>query len=445
MELSAAMPSPSTESAPTERADARGVLEAHGALARRYRQVRERTERLLAPLSSEDCQVQSMPDASPAKWHAAHTSWFFETFVLAPRLAGYRAFDASYAYLFNSYYDSVGPRVARDRRGLLTRPALAEVLRYREHVDRHVARLCAEAELPPELCDVLEVGLNHEEQHQELFLTDLKHALAQNPREPAYAPAPEGPRGPRAPRAPAAPLAFVPYAGGLVEIGHAGAGFAFDNERPRHRVFLEPFELASRAVTNAEFLEFVRAGGYAEPRLWLSDGWAERERGGWSAPLYWREQDGEWSSFTLAGRRPLDPTEPVVHVSYYEAEAYAAWAGARLPTEAEWEHAASGVAPDGHFQDSGRYHPAPAAHDPSGRPAALFGDVWEWTASAYAAYPGFEPWRGSLGEYNGKFMANQMVLRGGSCASPAGHLRASYRNFFHPHARWQFSGVRLAR
>ena len=424
------------------------------ALLDRFRSVRATTERLIAPLSEEDCQVQSMAEASPVKWNVAHTSWFFETFVLTPGLAGYRAFHPQYGFLFNSYYDSVGERVARDRRGLVTRPGLAEVRRYREHVDRHVAELLEHGTPPPRILDTLEVGLQHEQQHQELLLTDLKHALSCNPLEPAYAP-PTGPEP--APHVLPAPSAFVRFEGGLVEIGHAGGPgddgverFAFDNERPRHRVHLEPFALAARPVTNAEYLAFVEDGGYADVRLWLSDGWAAREAGGWQAPLYWRRGEDGWSSFTLSGdatgRRALDPREPVTHVSYYEADAYATWAGARLPTEAEWEHAAAGAPVRGNFLESGRLHPAPPALEaPSGLLSGLFGDVWEWTRSAYGPYPGFETWEGSLAEYNGKFMVNQLVLRGGSCASPASHLRASYRNFFHPGARWQFSGIRLAR
>ena len=403
----------------------------------RYVAVRTTTEQLVEPLAPEDCVVQSMTEASPVKWNLAHTAWFFEALVLVPGLRGYRVFHPRYGFLFNSYYDTVGARVARDKRGMLTRPSLEEVRLYRRHVDRHVRELLDSGDAG-ELARVVEIGLNHEWQHQELLLTDLKHALSQNPLRPAYLATEPGPAGP------AAPLSFAAFEGGLHWTGHAGEGFAFDNESPRHRVFVEPFELASRTVTNAEFLEFVEDGGYREPRLWLSDGWAKVSERGWNAPLYWERRDGEWWSFTLHGMRPLVGSEPATHVSYYEADAFAAWAGARLATESEWELAAAGCKLEGNFLEQGALHPRPTARDLAA-PSALLGDVWEWTQSAYAPYPGFRTWDGALGAYNGKFMSNQMVLRGGSCVSPAGLLRASYRNFFHPDARWQFSGVRLAR
>jgi ergothioneine biosynthesis protein EgtB len=419
------------------------AAETGSALLDRYAAVRATTERLVEPLAPEDCVVQSMTEASPVKWNVAHTTWFFEQFVLVPGLAGYRVFHPRYSFLFNSYYDGVGERVARDERGLLTRPSLEEVRLYRRHVDRHVRELLA-SEPSPELARTIEVGLNHEQQHQELLLTDLKHALSRNPLRPAYL------ANELEPRAPTAPLSFSAFEGGLQWIGHAGEGFAFDNETPRHRVFIEPFELASRTVTNAEYLAFVEDGGYREPRLWLSDGWAAVQARGWETPLYWERRDGEWWTFTLHGPRRLEASEPVTHVSYYEADAFATWADARLATEQEWELAAADRAARGHFLEPGRaidgaeLHPRPAPRD-GATPSALFGDVWEWTQSAYAPYPGFRTWEGTLGEYNGKFMSNQMVLRGGSCVSPAGHLRASYRNFFYPDARWQFSGIRLAR
>ena len=406
-------------------------------LAARYRAVRAATERLAAPLSPEDCTPQSMPDASPVKWHLAHTSWFFETFVLEAAAPGYRPLEPAYRVLFNSYYHAVGEQHFRPERGLVTRPGLAEVLAYRRHVDGHCLALLEGGRLAPAAQAVLELGLHHEQQHQELILTDVKHLLSKNPLRPAYAS-----RAP-APAGAAAPLAWAPYPAGLREIGHAGAGFAFDNEGPRHRVFVHAFALASRAVTNGEYLAFMQDRGYERPELWLSDGWATVEREGWRAPLYWTEQDGAWHHFTLAGLLPVAPAEPVAHVSAYEADAYARWAGARLPTEAEWEVVAAGMPVAGNFVESGRLHPAAAPPGPS--PAQLFGDVWEWTSSAYAAYPGYRPPPGALGEYNGKFMANQLVLRGGSCATPASHIRASYRNFFHPDARWQWSGIRLAR
>jgi ergothioneine biosynthesis protein EgtB len=401
----------------------------------RYRGVRAASERLCEPLSPEDCAIQSMPDASPAKWHLAHTSWFFEVFVLERRLPGYRPFHPEYRFLFNSYYESVGAQYPRPRRGLLSRPGLDEVLAYRAHVDRCVLALL---EKEGGADAVVELGLQHEQQHQELLLTDAKHLLAQNPLQPAYRAAPEPPPA----QAPA--LRWCEFAEGVRWIGHAGGGFAFDNELPRHRVFLEAFALASRPVTNGEFLEFVQDGGYARPELWLSDGWSWIQRSGERAPLYWSQRDGRWRTFTLAGPRDLHPAEPVCHVSFYEADAYARWCGARLPSEAEWETAACERPVEGNFAESGLLQPAPARAG-GAAPQQLFGDVWEWTRSSYAAYPGYTPPTGAFGEYNGKFMCNQLTLRGGSCATPRSHVRASYRNFFYPDARWQFSGLRLAR
>jgi ergothioneine biosynthesis protein EgtB len=402
-------------------------------------EVRRATERLAAPLSAEDQMVQSMPDASPTKWHLAHTTWFFETFVLAPRAPGYRVFDERFAYLYNSYYESLGPRHSRPARGLLSRPALAEVARYRAHVDEALGRFLREGKVDAETLDAVVLGLHHEQQHEELLLTDIKHALAQNPLGPAY-------RDDAAPAAPgdAPPLAFRACEGGLVDVGHAGAGFAFDNEGPRHRAYLQPYVLASRLVTCGEMLDFMADGGYRRPTLWLSAGYDAVARGGWTSPLYWEERDGAWWQFTLGGPRPVDRAAPVCHVSYYEADAFARWAGARLPTELEWERAAAGAPVTGTFVESARFHPAPAPASAGGL-TQLYGDVWQWTASAYLPYPGFAPAPGALGEYNGKFMSGQMVLRGGSCASPQSHLRATYRNFFPPDARWQFSGLRLAR
>jgi ergothioneine biosynthesis protein EgtB len=392
--------------------------------------------RIVAPLTAEDCVAQSMPDASPAKWHLAHTSWFFEQFVQRPHLPRYRVFDEQFEYLFNSYYDSVGPRHARPERGLLTRPALAEVLSYRHHVDEHMLQVFASASEPPA---VVEVGLHHEQQHQELMLTDVKHLFSRNALEPAYR---RDLALPTADEKCARSPEWSRFGGGLREIGAGGnSGFSFDNETPRHRVWVDPYQLANRPVTNDEFRRFINDGGYDEPRLWLSDGWASAQREGWRRPLYWSE--GLDSEFTLGGRRELDPDSPVCHVSYYEADAFARWAGARLPTEAEWELAATGRPVAGNLLVADVLHPTPACNGE--RPAKLYGDVWEWTASPYTAYPGFRPADGALGEYNGKFMCNQLVLRGGSCVTPAGHVRASYRNFFYPSARWQFSGLRLAR
>jgi ergothioneine biosynthesis protein EgtB len=410
---------------------------ASGPLRDRFERVRRATERLAEPLSAEDCALQSMPDASPTKWHLAHTSWYFETFVLESALAGYRHFDPSYRVLFNSYYNGVGDQYPRPRRGLLSRPGLDEVLAYRRHVDRHVLALLDKGErLEASPAQVIELGIHHEQQHQELVLTDVLHLLSCNPLRPAYRAAPPPPRG----RAPAA--GWLRIEGGVREIGHTGTDFAFDNEGPRHRVWLEPFELATRPVTNAEYLAFMEAGGYRQPEHWLADGWAAVREQGWEAPLYWERGAEGWRTLTLGGLQEVHAEEPVCHLSYYEADAYARWAGARLPGEAEWECAAQGVPVEGNFVESGRLHPAPA---PAAGLAQLFGDVWEWTASPYVPYPGYRPPAGALGEYNGKFMSNQLVLRGGSCATPRSHVRASYRNFFYPHQRWQFSGLRLAR
>jgi len=413
--------------------------------AERYRQVRAATLALCSRLAPEDYVVQSMPDASPAKWHLAHTSWFFEEFVLQHAIGDYRFYDERFRYLFNSYYNTVGPAHSRPQRGLLSRPTVVQVLAYRNHVDERLSALLRSEALPQQLMQVVTLGLHHEQQHQELLLTDIKHLFSCNPLLPAYAeaaaatePAVRAPRG-------APPLSYIPVDGGLVEIGHADASFCFDNELPRHRVYLAPYQLASRAVTNGEFLEFVRAGGYATAGHWLSDGWATVQREGWSRPLYWSESLDQ--EFTLTGARELNPNAPVCHVSYYEADAFARWAGTRLPTEFEWETAAALGAGSGAFLDDGLWHPAAATHlAAAAQPLAqMLGDVWEWTQSAYAPYPGYRPLAGSLGEYNGKFMVNQLVLRGGSCATPRSHIRATYRNFFNPVARWQFSGLRLAR
>jgi ergothioneine biosynthesis protein EgtB len=404
-----------------------------------YPRIRHATEALAAPLSAEDCCVQSMPDASPAKWHLAHTSWFFETFVLESAAPGYRIFDPIFRVLFNSYYDGVGEQYPRPARGLLTRPDLATVRAYRAHVDAAMARLLG-AGVDPEIGARIELGLHHEQQHQELLLTDAKHLLAQNPSAVAYrddlAPAP---------RRAAPPLRWHRFEGGIREIGSDGAEFHFDNEGPRHPVLVAPFELASRPVTNGEFLAFVEAGSYAQPQWWLADGFAAVRAGGWDAPAYWARRDGAWHERTLGGWRPLVIDAPVCHVSFYEADACARFAGARLPSEVEWEIAAAQVAVRGNFVEADHLHPVVAETSSGSAPVQLFGDVWEWTQSPYVAYPGFRPVPGAIGEYNGKFMCNQFVLRGGSCATPGDHVRASYRNFFPPAARWQFSGLRLAR
>jgi ergothioneine biosynthesis protein EgtB len=418
-------------------ASPRGDAHARRALGALYRTVRAATLRLCEPLETEDMVVQTMPDASPTKWHLAHTSWFFETFVLRRADATYRVFDDRYNHLFNSYYNTVGDPFPRARRGALSRPTVADVLAHRRHVDDAMLALFERSadHAFAAAAHVIEVGLNHEEQHQELLVTDVKTVLAGSPLALVYRPALP------APAEPAPPLSFTTYDGGLVAIGHAGSGFAFDNEGPRHRVFLEPFALADRLVTCAEYLAFIEDGGYERPDLWLSDGWDERRRSAWSAPLYWRP-DG--SIATLGGARAPELDEPVCHVSFYEADAFARWAGARLPSEAEWEVVASRAAVRGNLAESGAFHPR-AAGPRDHAPAQLFGDAWEWTASPYVAYPGYAPWSGELGEYNGKFMCNQLVLRGGSCATPERHVRATYRNFFGPAARWQFTGIRLAR
>ncbi len=421
-------------------------------LAQRYADVRTVTVALCAPLATEDYVVQSMPDASPAKWHLAHTTWFFEQFVLRPHLADFHAFNERFGYLFNSYYETVGPRHRRPERGLLTRPTVDEVRAYREYVDTHVDRLLQTHGADDDIEDLIELGLQHEQQHQELILMDLKHLLSCNPLQPAYRPHPGPlPRAGEGEERGTSTLAFHAFPEGIYEIGYAGEAFCFDNETPRHRVYVQPFELAHRLVTNAEFCEFIRTGGYQRPELWMSDGWATVQAQEWTHPIYW--SDSLDSEFTLAGERALSADAPVCHVSWYEADAFARWADARLPTEAEWEVVASRQPIRGNFLESGVFHPQAALtptlsqgeREEVGGIQQLFGDVWEWTASPYSPYPGYRPLKGALGEYNGKFMANQFVLRGGSCATPASHVRATYRNFFYPHMRWQFAGIRLAK
>jgi ergothioneine biosynthesis protein EgtB len=416
----------------------------------RFEAIRRETEALAANLTPEDQAIQSMPDASPTKWHLAHTSWFFETFILGPLDPAYREFDPAFAYLFNSYYEAVGPRHPRPARGLLSRPTVDVVGAYRDHVTTAMLRLIEEAgdAVWQKAAPRLELGLHHEQQHQELILMDIKHVFSVNPLLPAY----QAPRSYALPATPPPGPLWVEFAGGLHEIGHAGSGFAFDNEGPRHKVWLDPFRLRSHPVSCEEYREFIIDGGYRRPEFWLSDGWGTVQQEGWQAPLYWRLEDGEWRIFTLAGERPIEPTEPVCHVSHYEADAFARWAGKRLPTEAEWEVAAAPVEPVGNLADSGHFHPSPdpaPATPEAGRVAEpalrqMIGDVWEWTASPYIAYPRFRPAAGAIGEYNGKFMSNQMVLRGGAAVTPTGHIRTTYRNFFPPSARWALSGLRLA-
>ena len=413
-------------------------------LARAYAAVRERTLALAAPLTAEDCQVQSMADASPTKWHLAHITWFFETFLLEPNEAGFKPFDPSFRVLFNSYYQGVGEMHPRALRGLITRPTLAEVKAYRAAVDERMQALLASRGDEPELAALVTLGLHHEQQHQELLMTDIKHALSFNPTHAAYAR-----RWPMT-NVRAQPLRWFAQPGGLIEHGHDPAldgDFCFDNETPRHGVYTAPFEIASRPVNYGEYLSFIEDGGYRRAELWLSMGWDWVRSGDRSAPLYLRQVDGAWLNHTLQGTVEVDPRTPVCHLSYFEADAFARWAGARLPTEVEWEQAARRLRNPGrpNYADRGAFHPLPAENDAADEPMQMFGDVWEWTQSSYAAYPGYRALPGAVGEYNGKFMSNQYVLRGGSWATPAGHVRASYRNFFPTDAQWQFSGVRLAR
>ena len=405
---------------------------------RKFEAIRRESEALASRLTPEDQSIQSMPDVSPTKWHLAHTTWFFETFILVRFDPGYRVFDPAFHYLFNSYYEAEGPRHPRPQRGLLSRPSCADVASYRGHVDAAAARLidAASDDVWAEMAPLVELGCHHEQQHQELILMDIKHVFSVNPLLPAYQP----PR--RRAAGNATPLEWAEFPGGLAEIGHDGENFAFDNETPRHRVWLEPYRLATRPVTCGEFAAFIAAGGYREPEHWLSEGWATVQQQGWEAPLYWRAVDAGWRIFTLSGEKRLDPAEPVVHVSFYEADAYAKWAGKRLPTEAEWEVAAAGAALAGNLGDSRLHHPAADTGGEGLR--QMIGDVWEWTRSPYTPYPRFRAVSGAIGEYNGKFMSNQMVLRGGAAVTPTDHIRSTYRNFFPPSARWAFSGLRLA-
>jgi ergothioneine biosynthesis protein EgtB len=408
-------------------------------LAEQYIACRRQTDSLTESLSPEDQMVQSSADASPAKWHLAHTAWFFETFILSQHLPGYRSIDSRFRDLFNSYYNAVGQQPDKALRSTFSRPSLEDVRKYRRHVDRYMGELLESGSASGGVLKLVELGINHEQQHQELLVTDIKHAFWSNPLRPAYQP------GALEAEAAVAPAQTQhAFAGGLVQAGTDGNSFYFDNEAPRHKVFLQPFRLAARLATSGEYLAFIDDGAYQRPELWLSDGWKAVHAHHWTAPLYWEKSDEGWMQFTCSGMRPVRESEPVCHVSYYEADAFARWAGARLPTEFEWEIAAAEMPVEGNLLESGSFHPRPASNTKTDDPQQMFGDVWEWTASAYLSYPGFQAAGGALGEYNGKFMSNQMVLRGGSCATPRSHIRASYRNFFPPETRWQFSGIRLA-
>jgi ergothioneine biosynthesis protein EgtB len=440
MTVSNVLPSSDTTERARSRAKAPAAERQVTTLLDRYERVRAQTEALCEPLEIEDYVVSTMSDVSPTKWHLAHTSWFFETFVLARYSPAYASPNPRYAFLFNSYYVQAGERHCRAKRGLVTRPTVDEVFAYRAHVDDAMRALIHEVAGDEEhpAASLIELGLHHEQQHQELLVTDIKHVFWMNPLRPAYR------ERPAAESAPTPPLRWHDVAEGVYRIGHEAEGFAFDNESPAHRVFVEPFKLASRLVTNGEYLAFVEDGGYRRPELWLSAGLATVQDRAWEAPLYWERTADGYTEFTLAGTRPLDPNEPVCHVSYYEADAFARWAGHRLPTEAEWEIAAAGAPVDGRFVESERFHPGPASSAATGHPEQLYGDVWQWTQSAYVAYPGYTPAAGAIGEYNGKWMADQWVLRGASCATPRSHARRTYRNFFPSDARWQFMGLRLA-
>jgi ergothioneine biosynthesis protein EgtB len=421
-------------------------------LLARFHEIRNFTNALSANLEPEDFVVQSMPDVSPTKWHIAHTTWFFETFILKKFISGYHADVPEYAYLFNSYYNAAGDMHRRDLRGLISRPTVREARRYRSSVDAHIDNLLSDADenLIDEIEPILILGTHHEQQHQELLITDIKHVFAQNPLYPVFRAGRDRPeparRGEGAPPSRLAPPRFVDFDESIVEIGHDGSSFSYDNEGPRHRALVSAFSLASRPVTNGEYLQFIEDDGYARAEFWLSLGWMTVNEQRWQAPLYWVKRDGAWWNFTLAGFRPVDESEPVTHLSYFEGDAYANWAGARLPTEFEWEHAASNCPIEGNFVENEAFHPQPAAASVQTRDLhQMYGDVWEWTRSAYSPYPGYRAAPGALGEYNGKFMCNQYVLRGGSCATSRTHIRRTYRNFFQPEKRWQFTGIRLAR
>jgi len=431
--LSAAPARPASAGSRTER------------LLQRFHEIRDFTTMLSAHLAPEDCVVQSMPDVSPTKWHLAHTTWFFETFILKKWLSGYQPEVPEYAFLFNSYYNAAGDMHRRDLRGLISRPTVDETRRYRSSIDSHIDDLLSGADdrLLDEIEPVLVLGFHHEQQHQELLVTDIKHVLAQNPLHPVFRQVERG-RADIGKAAPA-PVSFVEFDEAIVAIGHEGAEFSYDNEGPRHRALVLPFALASRPSTNGEYIAFMEDNAYARAEFWLSLGWTTVNEQRWQAPLYWEKRDGKWWNFTLSGFRPVDESEPVTHLSYFEADAFANWSGARLPTEFEWERAAQDLSWDGNFVESERFHPQGATPSAGGSLQQMFGDVWEWTRSSYSPYPGYHAEPGALGEYNGKFMCNQYVLRGGSCATSRTHIRATYRNFFQPEKRWQFNGIRLAR
>ncbi|PLS18676.1 ergothioneine biosynthesis protein EgtB [Bacillus sp. M6-12] len=408
-------------------------------LVSRYKGVRLFTEQIVQPLVVEDFIIQANADSSPPKWHIAHTTWFFERFILKEYKKDYQELNPYFDYLFNSYYETIGPFHPRHKRGVLARPSVEEVFTYRKYVDENIVQLLENSSdnVIEEIKGLIEIGMQHEQQHQELLITDIKYNFSQNPLYPVYSPMKQSKNEQK-------PMLFIKFKGGLMEIGHSGEDFSFDNERPRHKIWLEPFTLANRPVTNLEYLLFMEDGGYKKPQFWLSDGWAAVKKFGWESPLYWRQENKQWTQFTLSGEKLLNLDEPVCHVSFYEANAYARWAGKRLPTEAEWEVAAESVVTQGNFAENQYYHPVSAALEEQEALFKMFGDVWEWTSSAYAPYPGSKPLEGALGEYNAKFMCNQMVLRGGSCATPSSHIRTTYRNFFQPEKRWQFTGIRLA-
>jgi len=456
--LSSASAEAATDTVAVKPADFHPGLGRVERLLTRFHQIRDFTTSLCASLEPEDCVVQSMPDVSPTKWHLAHTTWFFETFILKKFSPDYRPEIPQYAYLFNSYYNAAGDMHRRDLRGLISRPTVREAQRYRASVDSHVDNLLSSADekLLDEIEPILILGFHHEQQHQELLVTDIKHVFAQNPLYPVFredrtrvaaATRPKtGGRSSATPGSHTFPLQFIDFEEMIVAIGHDGSGFAYDNEGPRHRALVPAFSLATRPVTNGEYMAFIEDNGYARPEFWLSLGWMTVNEQRWQAPLYWRKYEGAWWNFTLSGFRQLDESEPVTHVSYFEADAYANWAGARLPTEFEWEHASSDCSIEGNFVENENFHPRElSTSGDDGRLHRMFGDVWEWTRSAYSPYPGYRAAPGALGEYNGKFMCNQYVLRGGSCATSRSHIRRTYRNFFQPEKRWQFTGIRLAR